>query len=593
MLIFLLLLGALAKLQKFDFNLSLVKASPDGFERAVIGINGEWPLPIIRVKKGDEVSIRVTNLMPRNSLLHFHGLFMNGTNSMDGPEFVTQCPIPPGHEFTYNFKVEQAGTYWYHSHLGSQYSDGLRNMFIVEDEKYPFEFDHEVPLTISDWYHSESLDIMQLFMSRYNPTGAEPIPQNALFNDTKNATFPVATEKTYFLRIVNMGMFVSQYLYIEDHTLTIVEVDGVYVQPVEVDSLYIGVAQRYGVLLKTKKTPHLDVFRFVNVLDEPMLDELPADLQIISTNYLRYGAGEAPLPIPNGKGRFDELVAQLHPYDDFKLVPLEPEDLLEPDLLITLNFTMEHLGDGVTYAMFNGVTYTPPKVPTLYSVLSAGDLAANPIIYGSNTNTHVLQHNEVVEIVLNNMDAGLHPFHLHGHTFQVVARSEGTDDDDNPQIYDPKGQNFPQNPLVRDTVMVNANGYVVLRFRANNPGVWFFHCHVDWHLEQGLAIVFVEAPELLQQQTVPAGHFAACKQLSIPTRGNAAGSEEWLNLEGENVQVAPLPPGFTRKGYVAIVACAAAALYGIYTIYIYGMEDVTTTNAGHVVAQIKQMLGEE
>uniref|UniRef100_A0A0L0NVV1 L-ascorbate oxidase n=1 Tax=Candidozyma auris TaxID=498019 RepID=A0A0L0NVV1_CANAR len=602
---------ALSKTHEFHFNASLIKKNPDGVrERDVIAINGQWPLPIIRVTRHDRVIIHLTNEMPdRNTSLHFHGLFMNGTNAMDGPEHVTQCPIPPGHTFTYNFTVDdQAGTYWYHSHSGSQYSDGLRGMFIIEEESrdlYPFTFDEEVPLTVCDWYHAQSSDIMSQFLSRYNPTGAEPIPQNSLFNDTRNVTWNVEPDKTYFLRIVNMGMFVSQYLYIENHTFTIVEVDGVYVEPVETESLYITVAQRYGVLLKTKKDVGNEVFRFVNVLDEPMLDLIPDDLQIISTNYLQYGRGrpDKPAPLANGKGKFDMLVQFLDPYDDIKLVPALKRPLYEDfDVQIVLNFTMDNLGDGVNYAFFNDITYTAPKVPTLFSVLSAGKFANNAAIYGSNTNTHVLQPGEVVEIVLNNMDSGKHPFHLHGHVFQTVFRSEGTDDDDNPEVYDPSNSDyeiFPKMPMQRDTVLVNPNGFIRIRFKADNPGVWFFHCHVDWHLEQGLAIVLVEDPALIQkkQAELPVSHLEACEKLNIPTKGNAAArfgdtEESWLDLTGENLQVKPLPPGFTPKGYVAIVACALAAVYGIYTIYIYGMEDVNTENAEHMVQKLYQLLGE-
>ena len=61
-------------------------------------------------------------------------------------------------------------------------------------------------------------------------------------------------DTTYLLRIVNMGLFTSHYVYIEDHTFTIVEVDGVVVEPYETDSLYVAVAQRYVVLMKTKKS---------------------------------------------------------------------------------------------------------------------------------------------------------------------------------------------------------------------------------------------------------------------------------------------------------------------------------------------------
>ncbi|SGZ52816.1 CIC11C00000002709 [Sungouiella intermedia] len=598
----------LAKTHEFHFNTSLIDANPDGtYQRKVIGINGQWPLPIIRVAKNDRVIIHLTNTMSdRNASLHFHGLFMKNQNSMDGPEHVTQCPIAPGTTFIYDFVVEQTGTYWYHLHLGSQYSDGLRGMFIVEEEDitdYPFTFDEQVPLSVSDWYHKDSLKIMKLFKSRYNPTGAEPIPQNSLFNETKNVTWTVQPDTTYYLRIVNMGMFVSQYLYIEGHTFTIVEIDGVYVEPVETDTLYIAVAQRYGVLLKTKKDPKDPVFRFVNVLDQPMLDVLPDDLQVISTNYVQYGDTDAekPAPLKNGKGLFDKLVETLVPVDDFTLRPLDKQPLLDDhDYQIVLNFTMENLGDGVNYALFNGITYTAPKVPTLYTVLSSGDLATNPAIYGSNTNTFVLLHGEVVEIVLNNMDPGLHPFHLHGHTFQVISRSEGTEDESNPQIYDEKNPDhtrFPEHPMVRDTVMVNANGFIVLRFKAENPGVWFFHCHVDWHLEQGLAITLVEAPLEIQrdQKPVDVSHLAVCAANSIPTKGNAAGragvsDADWLDLTGENLQVKPLPEGFTTKGYVAMLACAAAALYGIFSIYQYGMEDINSDNAEHMVAKLYLLL---
>lgn len=599
-----------AKTHEYNFNASWVQANPDGVkERSVIGINGEWPLPIIRVAKNDRVIIHLTNSLPdRNTSLHFHGLFMNDQNAMDGPEYMTQCPIPPGYTFTYNFTVNaQTGTYWYHSHSGSQYSDGLRQMFIIEEEEkedYPFKFDEEVALSVSDWYHMDSKSIMSKFLSRYNPTGAEPIPQNSLFNDTRNSTWEVEPDKTYYLRIVNMGMFVSQYLKLEDHTFTIVEIDGVYVDPVETDSLYMAVAQRYGVLVKTKKKPAKKAFRFYNVIDQPMLDLVPDDLQIISTNYVQYGSEPAdkPAPYKNGPDAFEKFVEALHPYDDFNLTPHKRESLYdEHDYQIVLNFSMENLGDGVNYALFNGITYTPPKVPTLYSVLSAGKFAENSGIYGSNTNTFVLQYGEVIEIVLNNMDPGKHPFHLHGHTFQVVSRSEGTDDDENPQIYDPSNpehNKFPDNPMMRDTVMVNENGFVVLRFKAANPGVWFFHCHVDWHLEQGLAITLVEAPAHIQSQDIPQNHFGACSNLRIPYKGNAAGNhgeseDAWLDLTGENVQALPLPEGFTRKGYVAIVACALAAVYGIYTIYIYGIEDINTANTEQVIHKLYQYLGEE
>ena len=114
-------------------------------------------------------------------------------------------------------------------------------------------------------------------------------------------------------------------------------------------------------------------------------------------------------------------------------------------------------------AFFNDATYVRPKVPTLYTVLSAGDAVNNVSIYGSNTNSFILQKDDVVEIVLNSNDPGKHPFHLHGHAFQAVARS--------PFYAGGYAGNvtLPQVPMRRDTFMVNPQGNIVLRFKASNP----------------------------------------------------------------------------------------------------------------------------
>ena len=210
-----------------------MNANPDGgFERPMIGFNDSWPLPTLRVKKGDTVNLYLINgFDDRNTSLHFHGLFQHGTNQMDGPEMVTQCPIPPGETFLYNFTVDdQVGSYWYHSHTSGQYGDGMRGVFIIEDDDFPYDYDEEVILTLGEHYHDFSDDLHKNFMSRYNPTGAEPIPLNILFNETRNNTWKVEPGKTYFVRIINIGRFVSQYVWMEDHEFTIVEVDGIYVE---------------------------------------------------------------------------------------------------------------------------------------------------------------------------------------------------------------------------------------------------------------------------------------------------------------------------------------------------------------------------
>jgi iron transport multicopper oxidase len=98
-----------AELRTYDFNVGWVARNPDGLrDRPVIGINGEWPIPRIEATVGDRIIVNVHNQLGNESTsLHFHGLFMNGTNEMDGVAGVTQCGIPPNSDFTYNFTVHQ------------------------------------------------------------------------------------------------------------------------------------------------------------------------------------------------------------------------------------------------------------------------------------------------------------------------------------------------------------------------------------------------------------------------------------------------------------------------------------------------------
>jgi iron transport multicopper oxidase len=99
----------------YDFNITWVRANPDGLqERPTIGINGKWPLPVMTATVNDTVIVNVNNqLGNQTTTLHFHGLFMNGTTEMDGPVQVSQCGIPPGSQFTYNFTASYvSGTKW-------------------------------------------------------------------------------------------------------------------------------------------------------------------------------------------------------------------------------------------------------------------------------------------------------------------------------------------------------------------------------------------------------------------------------------------------------------------------------------------------
>ncbi|ODV84388.1 hypothetical protein CANARDRAFT_29246 [[Candida] arabinofermentans NRRL YB-2248] len=565
---------ALAETHVFNWTTGWAMANPDGVkEREVITCNGEFPWPDIRVKKGDRVEVYLNNgFTKHNTSLHFHGLFQENSTQMDGPPMINQCPITPGDTMLYNFSVpDQAGSFWYHSHTDGQYMEGMRGAFIIEDDDYPYDYDEEVILTVSEWYHSYLDDLTADFLNVYNPTGAEPIPQNLLMNNTMNNTWHVKPDTTYLMRIINIGGFVSQYLYMEDHNFTVVGVDGINVHPNVTNEIYITVAQRYDVLITTKSETDRN-YAFMQKFDDDMLDTIPSDLLLNATSYIVYD-DDAELP---GEYYIDDYYTGF--LDDFYLLPLEEEETLDSyDYQITVDVAMDNLDDGINYAFFNNITYTAPKVPTLATVFAAGENATEPSVYGTYTHPFVLQKDEVVEIVLNNQDTGKHPFHLHGHVFQVIERGPDYGDEDTPVAYNESAPyTAPEFPMRRDVLYVRAQSYFVIRFKANNPGVWYFHCHIEWHLLQGLAITLIEDPAGIQErETLTDNWKQVCDNTGVATTGNAAGNTvDYLDLSGQNRQQKNLPAGFTARGIVALVFSCIAAVCGIITIGIYGMADI-------------------
>ncbi|CAG8266059.1 unnamed protein product, partial [Penicillium nalgiovense] len=463
---------------------------------------------------------------------------------------------------------------------------------IVHDDQAYFNnmYDHELTITMSDWYHDLIEDIP--FIRTENPTGAEPVPDSFLFNDTLNSNIPVEAGKTYLMRLINIGAFVAQYFYIEDHTFRIVEIDGVYVDEQEADTLYIAVAQRYSILITMKNSTDKN-YPIVTVADSLLLDVISPSLQLNQTNWLEYNSNAAH---PQAAMKV-EVSSDLVPYDDMKLIPHDRMELLtEPDMTIEVDVIMDNLNDGAGYAFFNNISYTRPKVPTLYSVLTSGEYATNAQVYGEYTNPFVLGHNAVVEVILNNLDGGSHPFHLHGHNFQLVSRTPSYgpsfqdfaffffNDTATTEIYT---SSFPKYPARRDTFVAPPQGNFVIRFVADNPGVWLFHCHIDWHMSQGLAMSFIEAPKQIQEQlSLTESDISICAAGNRSYGGNAAANtEDLLDLTGQNKQLPWLPAGFTARGIVAMVFSCASAFLGMAFIAVYGISGIQSKEETAVVTE--------
>jgi iron transport multicopper oxidase len=458
-----------------DWNVTYVNnVNPDGqFFRRAIGVNGVWPPPAINVTIGDTLVINVENQLDVPTSLHTHGLFHNKTNYMDGAAMITECGIAPGTKLTYSIPIEQTGSYWIHGHMNGQYVDGLQAALILHDpeDRTRYRYDEEYTLAFTDWYHEQHAVLLEQFLGIYNPQGAEPIPNSALINHGQATELIFIPGKTYRLRLISMTALAIFHFYIDDHKLQIIEVDGELVEPYEVDMVPLSAAQRYSVLVTAKNTTNFN-YRAHGKMDQGMLDSPSPNPN--ATVRIVYDK-DAPVYVKEA-GVASDFPSDPSNFDQLALVPIVPELPVTPDMSVVLNVNFLLFEDALNHGTFNETIFELPHVPSMFTALSMGEQATNPSVYGPRTLPTVLKHMDMVEVIINNLDAGHHPFHLHGHKFQIVQVGEG--------IYDASKaaeSNKNPNPPRRDTVIIPGKGFAVLRFRADNPGVWLMHCHVEWH----------------------------------------------------------------------------------------------------------------
>jgi iron transport multicopper oxidase len=243
----------------------------------VIGINGEWPCPTLELNYGDILVLSVYNGLGNESTsIHFHGLQQRNTTYADGPSWVTQCPVPPGETIVYEFTATQIGTYWYHGHHAGQYIDGLRGPFIVKEASPPYgTVDQDTTLTLTDFYHEEAPYLINYYQSSanyYATGGTEPLPDAALINEAQNVKYTMTPGQTNLFRVINMGAMAGQYLQFDGHSMTVVEVDGMYVQPYSVQQLFVAVAQRYAVIVESMEDAGTN-YAIVATMDTSMFSE--------------------------------------------------------------------------------------------------------------------------------------------------------------------------------------------------------------------------------------------------------------------------------------------------------------------------------
>ncbi|CAA7270037.1 unnamed protein product [Cyclocybe aegerita] len=502
----------------YNFNIVNANIAPDGFTRAAVLVNGIFPGTLIEANKDDILHITTNNqlvnpTMRRSTTIHWHGLFQFRTASEDGPAGVNQCPIAPGHSYTYDIPLNgQPGTFWYHSHLSSQYVDGLRGVLVVRDPVDPHLSLYDVDdastvISLGDWYHKAAPGIQEVYLRGNH----EPVPDCGTINGVgryvggpavPRARINVVQGQRYRFRVVNLSAYGQFTFSIEGHSLTVIEVDGINHVPKTVDGFEIYAGQRYSVVVHANQPIRNYWVRAPMELqhhsDNDNLDE--------ENNYavLHYAGAPSGEPTTRARDGVDNLLRE------HELAPLEnpgaPGGSAPADRVIDLSFTRSTNNNQLKWTI-NGIQYHSPTVPTLLNIIANGATVESD--FTTPEHTFVLNHNEIIELVIHGSANGhVHPFHLHGHAFDIVQGNSG------PSNY--------VNPPRRDVVGVKGST-VIIRFKADNPGPWFLHCHIDWHLEAGLAVVFAEAPN--EQRTGPQSQIIKQEWLDLCPIYNALPAE--------------------------------------------------------------------
>ncbi|KAI0782838.1 laccase [Abortiporus biennis] len=460
-----------------DLRISNGDVSPAGTSRNAILVEGSFTGPLLKGNKGDNFQVNVINSLTDTDMLtatsiHWHGIVQTGTNWADGSASVTQCPIVSGDSFLYNFNVpSQTGTYWYHSHLHMQYCDGLRGPMVVYDPEDPnkdlYDVDDEnTVITLADWYNKAIATIKGPKLADAHLINGKG---RAKGGDHPLSVFNVEKGKRYRMRLINMSCEPNYVFSIDNHNMTIIEADGVNTQQLTVDSIQIFAGQRYSFVLDANQPVGNYWIRA-----KPNIGVDTTTDGGVNSAILRYAgaAEEEPATTVTLLPSSNPLVeTNLHPLENLPVPGLPERDGVDYPQIMKIGFA------NGKWAV-NNVAFEAPAVPILLQILSG----AQPASIMPQGSVYNLPKNAVVELSFPGAGTGggVHPMHLHGHTFWVV-RSAGSD------VY-----NY-DNPIIRDVVNIGgATDNVTIRFKTDNPGPWFLHCHIDPHLEGGFAVVLAE-----------------------------------------------------------------------------------------------------
>ncbi|XP_051138275.1 laccase-12 [Andrographis paniculata] len=540
---------ATAKVHYHDFVVQATPVKRLCKAQSAITVNGMYPGPTLEVNNGDTLVVNVVNRAQYNVTIHWHGVRQMRTGWADGPEFVTQCPIRPGGSYTYRFTIQgQEGTLWWHAH-SSWLRATVYGALIIhpkDGDSYPFpKPTRQTPLLLGEWWNSNPIDVVR----QATRTGASPNVSDAYTingqpgdlyscSDKDTVIVPVGSGETNLLRVVNSALNQQLFFKVANHKLTVVGADASYVKPFTTSVLMLGPGQTTDVLITANQAPGR---YYIAARAYASAQGAPFD-NTTTTAILEYKS--APCPAKGAK--IKPVMPTMPAFNDtatasaFTTSFRSPRKVPVPtnihhNLFFTVGLGLNNCPPGASSSTCqgpNGTRFTASmnnvsfQLPSSFSLLQAHqqgipgvftrDFPAAPPVrfdYTGNvsrslwqpvagTKVYPLKFGESVQLVLQGTSiftAENHPIHLHGYDFYILAEGFGN--------FNPSRDTAKFNlvdPPLRNTASVPVGGWTVIRFVADNPGVWLMHCHLDVHITWGLAMAFLVENGVGELQTLEA-----------------------------------------------------------------------------------------
>lgn len=498
--------------------------------KKILTVNGQFSGPALHLHKRERLKVNVYNGRKYNVTIHWHGVKQPRNPWSDGPEYITQCPIKPGANFTYEIVLStKEGTLWWHAHSDWSRATVHGPVFIYPKRGTtdPFPKPHsEVPIILGSRYKGDVMTNIETVLEKGGETNkSDALAINGqpgdLYSCSKPGTFNMIVEygKTYLLRIINAVMNEEMFFMVAHHNLTVIGWDGAYMKPVSTNYVVITPGQTMDVLLTANQTPSRYYMAGRAFADVGYDNTTTTTILRYKGNYSISSTPSLPnLPNYNDTNaatnlitRFKALANKDHPIDVPKTIDTHLTITISMNTLPCVNNSCDGPNGSRLAASLNNISFVHPSMdllqayyrrlrgiftpdfpmePTYMFNYTADTVPDNVLTTEQGTKARVIKYNSSIEIVLQGTNvlaaAEDHPVHLRGYSFYFVGRGFGNFNN----VTDPKGFNLVNPPEV-NTVGVPKNGWAAIRFKADNPGVWFMHCHLERHSSWGMETVLI------------------------------------------------------------------------------------------------------